>query len=113
MNGLSDVIEAGLRYPGFAFINVQSPCVTFGRVEAQLKAHRTSMRPIVSASHDSADRERAMRLAAEYGQTLYTGILYQDPAPEPTYDKSASERARALAAEDTSRANVLNMFAVR
>src|SRR5471032_2561413 len=84
MNGLSDLIEAGLRYPGFAFINVQSPCVTFGRAEAQLKAHRAAMKPI--AGHDSGNREQAMRLAAEYGETLYTGILYQAPALEPTYD---------------------------
>src|SRR4030095_5631771 len=29
MNGLSALIEQAIRYPGFAFVNVQSPCVTF------------------------------------------------------------------------------------
>jgi 2-oxoglutarate ferredoxin oxidoreductase subunit beta len=111
MNGLSDLIEAGLRYPGFAFINVQSPCVTFGRAEAQLKAHRTAMRPV--PGHDSSDREQAMRLAAEYGKTLYTGILYQDPAPDPTYEMSAGERTRSLTGAGPSRADVLDIFAVR
>ena len=33
-------IEEGLRFPGFAFINVQSPCVTYGRPEQSLKAHK-------------------------------------------------------------------------
>jgi 2-oxoglutarate ferredoxin oxidoreductase subunit beta len=31
MQGLAAVIEEGIRFPGFAFINVQSPCVTYGR----------------------------------------------------------------------------------
>ena len=30
MSGLADVIEQAIRFPGFAFVNVQSPCVTFG-----------------------------------------------------------------------------------
>ena len=110
MHGLADLIEAGMRYPGFAFINVQSPCVTFGRVEAQLKAHRAGMKPVV---HDASDREQAMRLAADYGQTLYTGILYQDPSPGPSYDISAAERSRSLVAAGPSRADVLDTFVVR
>ena len=109
MHGLADLIEAGMRYPGFAFINVQSPCVTFGRVEAQLKAHRAGMKPV---AHDPSDREQAMRLAAEYGETLYTGILYQDPSPGPTYDISAGERSRSLTAAGPSRAAVLDTFVV-
>ena len=31
MAGLARIIEEGIRFPGFAFINVQSPCVTYGR----------------------------------------------------------------------------------
>ena len=38
MNGLADLIEAGIRFPGFSFINIQSPCVTYGQFEQQLKA---------------------------------------------------------------------------
>jgi len=30
MSSLAKVIEEGIRYRGFAFINVQSPCVTYG-----------------------------------------------------------------------------------
>src|SRR5512134_2760384 len=55
MNGLTDLIEAALRFPGFAFINVQSPCVTFGRIEDQLKAHRVAARPLKALKHDATD----------------------------------------------------------
>jgi 2-oxoglutarate ferredoxin oxidoreductase subunit beta len=109
MNGLADLIEAGLRYPGFAFINVQSPCITFGRAEAQLKAHKAAIRPLESAGHDPSDRLSALKLAAEYGKALYTGVFYRDPDPAPTYEGSAGARARSL---DTpaSRAAILDMF---
>ena len=30
MAGLAAMIEEAIRFPGFAFVNVQSPCVTFG-----------------------------------------------------------------------------------
>ena len=30
MDGLAKMIEEAIRYPGFSFVNIQSPCVTFG-----------------------------------------------------------------------------------
>jgi 2-oxoglutarate ferredoxin oxidoreductase subunit beta len=46
MNGLAQIIEEGIRFPGFAFINVQSPCVTYGGEEQQLKAQKTRIQRI-------------------------------------------------------------------
>ena len=40
MQGLAAVIEEAIRFPGFAFVNVQSPCVTYGQEEQQLKAQK-------------------------------------------------------------------------
>src|SRR5215475_5884250 len=37
IGGLAQVIEEAIRYPGFAFVNVQSPCITFGEPESQLR----------------------------------------------------------------------------
>ena len=113
MNGLAEVIEAGLRFPGFAFINVQSPCVTFGRVEAQLKAHKTAMQPLASVSHDPTDRLAAIGLAEHYGSTLYTGILYRDPDTGPHFEWLAAERQRSLSEPLPSRARVLDGFVLR
>ena len=31
MPGLATMIEEAIRFPGFAFVNVQSPCITFGQ----------------------------------------------------------------------------------
>src|SRR6188472_1089040 len=77
--GLAAIIEEGIRYPGFAFINVQSPCITFGPPDAQLKQHKAEMRPLAAAGHDPADRLAAMALAQDYGRVLHTGVFYRDP----------------------------------
>jgi 2-oxoglutarate ferredoxin oxidoreductase subunit beta len=53
-----------MRYPGFAFINVQSPCVTYGQPERQLKVHKSTMKRLAKMGHDATDRLEAMRLAA-------------------------------------------------
>ena len=113
MAGLAAVIEEGIRYPGFAFINVQSPCVTFGEDDHQLKDHKASMIPLASVGHDAADRLRAMDLAQEYGAKLYTGVLYRNPAPPPTYEALARERQAALSRDALPRERILELFLPR
>jgi 2-oxoglutarate ferredoxin oxidoreductase subunit beta len=110
---LSTIIEEGLRFPGFAFINVQSPCVTFGQPEAQLKAHKTGMIKLASIQHDPADRIAAMSLAQDYGRKLYTGVFYRDPEPRPTYEQTVAERHRSLTSNAPARTDILNAFIPR
>ena len=86
IDGLSKLIEEAIRYPGFAFVNIQSPCVTFGEEENQVKNQRARMRPLEAEGHDPTNRLRAMDLAQAYGTALYTGVFYRNPAPGPTYD---------------------------
>ena len=55
MKGLADVIEEGLRFPGFAFINVQSPCVTYGQPERSLKAQKAMMESLLAFKRAGCD----------------------------------------------------------
>lgn len=110
MGGLVSIIEAGIRYPGFAFINIQSPCVTFGSPDAQLKQHKLAMKSLEKLGHDSTDRIRAMELAQTYGTELYTGIFYRDPAPRPTYDAQIRERHQQLKAAARPKERILELF---
>jgi 2-oxoglutarate ferredoxin oxidoreductase subunit beta len=98
MAGLAAVIEEGIRFPGFAFINVQSPCVTFGQPEQQLRAHKQMMQSLDGLGHDPGDRLKAMDLAQAYGSRLYTGVFFRDPNPPPTHEHLTQER-RAQAGE--------------
>jgi 2-oxoglutarate ferredoxin oxidoreductase subunit beta len=110
MAGLARIIEEGMRFPGFAFINIQSPCVTYGQEEQQIKAQKAKMQSLESIAHDSADRARATELAREYGKKLYTGILYRNPNPSPTYGQGVEDRQRALKKQSVPRHEILNRF---
>jgi 2-oxoglutarate ferredoxin oxidoreductase subunit beta len=106
MSGLADVIEQAIRFPGFAFVNVQSPCVTFGAADAQLRAHKAEMRKLADLGHDPGDRMAAMELAQEYGRSLHTGVFFRDPAPRPT----VRARRAAMTSAAPSRRDVLDRF---
>jgi 2-oxoglutarate ferredoxin oxidoreductase subunit beta len=110
MNGLASLIEEAIRYPGFAFINVQSPCVTYGEPDQQLKVHKSTMKRL---THDPTDRAEAMRLAADYGRQLYAGVLYRDPVPSPTYETMVAERRLLTNGRAPARARVLDAFVVQ
>jgi 2-oxoglutarate/2-oxoacid ferredoxin oxidoreductase subunit beta len=110
MSGLADVIEQAIRFPGFAFVNVQSPCVTFGQAEAQLRAHKAEMKKLTDLGHDPSDRLAAMARAQEYGRALHTGVFFRDPTPRPTYDAAVTERRAAMVSAAPSRRQVLDRF---
>ena len=110
MAGLARVIEEAIRFPGFAFVNVESPCITFGHPESQLRQHKARMQPLATLGHDPADKARALALAQDYGDKLYTGVLYRDPEPRPTYESQVRLRQRELAAEPGAHRRVLDAF---
>jgi 2-oxoglutarate ferredoxin oxidoreductase subunit beta len=112
MAGLAKLVEEGIRYPGFAFINVQSPCVTFGEPDEQLKDHKQQMRSLDSLGHDATDRLKALALAQDYGEVLYTGVFYRDPEPAPTFESLVRERQEALTPEARPRERLLDLFAL-
>jgi 2-oxoglutarate ferredoxin oxidoreductase subunit beta len=110
MQGLAAVIEEGIRFPGFAFVNVQSPCVTYGQEEQQLKAQKGLMEALASLGHDPADRLKAMALASEYGHKLYTGVFYRNPDPPPTYEAEARRRQDDTRVQARPKDRILEMF---
>jgi 2-oxoglutarate ferredoxin oxidoreductase subunit beta len=89
---------------------VQSPCITFGQPEAQLKVHKAGMKRLESLGHDASNRLKAMDLAQEYGRTLHTGVFYRDPSPVPTYEQLVAARQQALAPNARPRLEILQMF---
>jgi 2-oxoglutarate ferredoxin oxidoreductase subunit beta len=113
MAGLGKIIEEAIRYPGFAFVNVQSPCVTYGEEEQQIKAHREKQKPLADRKHDATDRLAAMALAQDYGTELYTGVFYRNPTPAQTYDAQIRERQQRLMQDARPRERILDMFIPR
>jgi len=111
MPGMTALIEEAIRYPGFSFVNIQSPCITFGQEDQQLKAHKARMKPLASLGHNPANQLAALDLARAYGMELHTGVFYRNPDPPPTYDALVRQRQAELQrGEPRSRAKVLETF---
>lgn len=110
MAGLAKLIEEGIRYPGFAFINVQSPCVTYGEEDHQLKIQKTRLQDLEKIGHDTADPALAAARARDTSGKIYTGIFYRNPQPPPTYGHGVAERQNALKAQAVPRQQILNRF---
>lgn len=110
MPGMSALIEEAIRYPGFSFVNIQSPCVTFGEDEQQLKAHKTKMKTLASLGHDSTNQLAAMDLARAYGKELYTGVFYRNPNPPPTYESLVKLRQAEQSKKARARHQILEAY---
>ncbi len=110
MTGLAAIIEEGIRYPGFAFINVQSPCITYGEAESQLKAQRNRIQSLSAMGHDTSNQLRAMELAQEYGTKLYSGVLYRNPNPPPHYGEGVRQRQEQQSETALPRQDILKRF---
>jgi 2-oxoglutarate ferredoxin oxidoreductase subunit beta len=85
---LTDTIRQGVEHPGFSFIQVMSPCVTFYNTYNHFRDNVTGL----PEEHDPSDRMAAMALALDTTRT-YTGIFYQER--RPTFD----ERVEAIQKE--------------
>jgi 2-oxoglutarate ferredoxin oxidoreductase subunit beta len=110
MPGMTALIEEAIRYPGFSFVNIQSPCVTFGEDDQQVRAHKSKMKSLASLGHDPSDLGRALEYARAYGSELYTGVFYRNPAPPPTYEALVRVRQTELSQGAAPRANVLDAY---
>jgi 2-oxoglutarate/2-oxoacid ferredoxin oxidoreductase subunit beta len=70
-NGLSDLIVEGIRWPGFAFIEVLSPCVTFRPEQRDWKRR-------VRPSTQSIEQDRATATARALGDDGFSlGVLFR------------------------------------
>jgi len=84
-NGTAEIIAQGIRHPGFSFIEVLSPCVTFRPEQREWKQH---VHP-VAATDDPA--RAARRIMTDDGFNI--GVLYA--GDRPPYPASAVEAKHA------------------
>ena len=70
----------GIRHPGFALIDVFSPCVTFNKVQTY-DWFRKRVYKLEETDHDPASFHGAMDRALEWGDKIPIGLLYRNPNP--------------------------------
>jgi 2-oxoglutarate ferredoxin oxidoreductase subunit beta len=76
----------GIRHPGFALIDVFSPCVTFNKVQTY-DWFRKRIYKLEETDHNSANFHGAMDKALEWGEKIPIGLLYRNPNPPPSLDE--------------------------
>jgi len=76
----------GIRHPGFALIDVFSPCVTFNKVQTY-DWFRKRIYKLEDTDHNSANFHSAMDKALEWGEKIPIGLFYRNPNPPPSLDE--------------------------
>jgi 2-oxoglutarate/2-oxoacid ferredoxin oxidoreductase subunit beta len=107
---LAAMIEEAIRFPGFAFVNVESPCVTYGEEDQQIKHQKLVMKRLEDLGHDPTSRIQALDRAQSYGRELVTGVYFRDPSPPPTLASLVAERQREHGKDGPSRERILDLF---
>jgi 2-oxoglutarate/2-oxoacid ferredoxin oxidoreductase subunit beta len=80
---LASIVRRAIEHPGFAFVHIMSPCVTFNNTYSELKEAAVP----IPEDHDRQDRLAAMRLAWE--PELYTGIFFE--AQQSTHSERVAD----------------------
>jgi 2-oxoglutarate ferredoxin oxidoreductase subunit beta len=82
---LVKLYQDGIQYPGFALIDVFSPCVTFNK-QNTYQWFRERVYRLEDKGHDPTDYHAAMDKALEWGEKIPIGLFYRNPNPRPPLD---------------------------
>lgn len=82
---LVKLYQEGIQYPGFALIDVFSPCVTFNK-QNTYDWFRKRVYRLEDKKHDPTDFHAAMDRALEWGEQIPIGLFYKNPNPRPSID---------------------------
>jgi 2-oxoglutarate/2-oxoacid ferredoxin oxidoreductase subunit beta len=77
---LTNLIIEGLKHPGYSFIDVFQPCVTFNKVNTY-KWFFDHVYKLENEKYDQTDKVAAWAKAHEPGDKFATGIFYQERIP--------------------------------
>jgi 2-oxoglutarate ferredoxin oxidoreductase subunit beta len=82
---LVKLYQEGIQHPGFALIDVFSPCVTFNK-QNTYQWFRERVYKLEDKEHDPTDFHAAMDRAMEWGEKIPIGLVYRNPNPRPPLD---------------------------
>ena len=109
---LAKLITAGMDHPGFAIVQVQSPCTTYNDTYEALKGNKSKgIEPMaweIEEGHDPSDKAAAMEVVNRGGVPL--GIVYKDESRPPFHElnEELHQRVKARSPEE-----LLATFAIR
>ncbi len=75
---LTGLIMEGIQHPGFALVDVFSPCVTFNHDNGH-SFFKDRVKKLEDEGHDPTDWKASCEKAMEWGDSIYTGLFFRDP----------------------------------
>ncbi len=87
---LAAVMRAAIRHEGYALVDILQPCVSFNKVNT-FSWYNERVYPL-DDGHDPANYEAALGQAAEFGDRIPIGILYE--MRRPTYHETHGDLYR-------------------
>jgi 2-oxoglutarate ferredoxin oxidoreductase subunit beta len=82
---LTKLYMDAIQYPGFALVDVFSPCVTFNK-QNTFQWFRERVYRLEDEGHDAGSFMEGMEKALEWGQRIPIGLFYRNPTPRPSLD---------------------------
>lgn len=82
---LAQLYQGGIQYPGFALIDVFSPCVTFNK-QNTYEWFKKHVYKLEDQHHDPSDYHAAMDRAMEWGEKIPIGLFYRNAQKPPPLD---------------------------
>ena len=92
---LVDLMMKGIQHPGFAYLDVFQPCVTFNKLNTYSFYYDRVYDLQADKTYTAKDRQAAFVKALETGK-LPTGIFYQDAARKSYEDELAHLQGKSL-----------------
>lgn len=78
---LIKIIEAAIKHPGFALVDILQPCVTFNKLNTYSYFYQRVYPLEKEQAYDTGNFAAALAKAQEWGDHIPTGILYQTTKP--------------------------------
>ncbi len=85
---LAEIIQAGIEHPGFAYIEILQPCVSFNKVNTYAWYKERVFDVSKDTKYDHTNFHTALDAAEEWGARIPIGILYKHI--RPTYEEQAA-----------------------
>jgi len=105
---MTKTIAEAISYPGFSYVNILSPCVTY-RGNEQYQIIKSNV-VYIEEAHNAGDHVEAWKLVCSSEGKYPLGVIYRDP--RPTYgDKVKELRGNAEAGKEWKLEDVGKLFA--
>ncbi len=84
---LTQLYIDAIKFPGFALVDVFSPCVTFNKHNTY-DFFKKRIYKLEDTGHDPSDYLKAMAKTQEWGEKIPIGLFYKNPDPRPSLDRA-------------------------